>query len=429
MESLSRKLRPISAAAWADAARRCAPHNAYCSKHRAWCSECGYSFDIEDSDLSVSVCGGDIVCPHCLAELVMVQSWRRKSIEHTTYGFLMRCGRWNVFRHYYVSYEVYKDRLSRFSDNFEMREVLQNWIDDEGHEVVRAYGMVYRMGQGYSDFNLNSEMKVRDRHDHFYEYHYDDFVFYERWSATSVARRNGFGLGSQQGIVRSEHLRMLVSDRRYEQLVKMGQRNFAIHWYRNSDNGRISEEMLHAVKVCTRHGYIIDDASLWADMVDALAYLGKDIHNPCYICPKDLRAAHDKWVGRMGERKRRQEVQQHEQEYAQEKRGLLGIQLSGLGIVIRPLQSVQEFYDEGEAMHHCVYRNEYFKKRDSLILSVRDADGARIATVEYDLRSYRILQDRGPCNKVPEQKDSIEQLIAGSVGTFKKAMEESKRIV
>lgn len=86
-------------------------------------------------------------------------------------------------------------------------------------------------------------------------------------------------------------------------------------------------------------------------------------------------------------------------------------------------------HDEGEAMHHCVYRNEYFKKRDSLILSVRDADGARIATVEYDLRRYRILQDRGPCNKVPERKDSIEQLIAGSVGTFKKAMEKSKRIV
>ncbi|MCH5332279.1 MAG: PcfJ domain-containing protein, partial [Alistipes sp.] len=28
----------------------------------------------------------------------------------------------------------------------------------------------------------------------------------------------------------------------------------------------------------------------------ALNYLGRDIHNPKYVCPSDLKAEHDRWI-------------------------------------------------------------------------------------------------------------------------------------
>ena len=46
-------------------------------------------------------------------------------------------------------------------------------------------------------------------------------------------------------------------------------------------------------------------------------------------------------------------------------------------IIVKVLQSVDEFYEEGKAMHHCVYTNAYYNDENSLILSAR-IDGERI---------------------------------------------------
>ena len=59
------------------------------------------------------------------------------------------------------------------------------------------------------------------------------------------------------------------------------------------------------------------------------------------------------------------------------------------------LQTIDEFKDEGNALHHCVFRMGYFRKADSLILSARDADNNPIETLELSLRTFNILQCRG----------------------------------
>ena len=47
-------------------------------------------------------------------------------------------------------------------------------------------------------------------------------------------------------------------------------------------------------KIAVRNGYEIADISLWSDYVDTLRRLGKDIHNPKYLCPTDLKGEHDR---------------------------------------------------------------------------------------------------------------------------------------
>ena len=56
-------------------------------------------------------------------------------------------------------------------------------------------------------------------------------------------------------------------------------------------------------------------------------------------------------------------------------------------ICIKVLDSVEAIRQEGEAMHHCVFTNEYYLKADSLILSAT-IDGKRIETIEVSLKTH-----------------------------------------
>ena len=61
-----------------------------------------------------------------------------------------------------------------------------------------------------------------------------------------------------------------------------------------------------------------------------------------------------------------------EEMYSRHKSRFFGICFGDDNILISVITSVADMYAEGEAMHHCVYTNGYYKKPDSLILSARD---------------------------------------------------------
>ena len=61
-------------------------------------------------------------------------------------------------------------------------------------------------------------------------------------------------------------------------------------------------------------------------------------------------------------------------------------------------------------MHHCVFSNEYYLKADSLILSAT-IDGKRIETIEISLKTMKVVQSRGVCNKNTEHHDQIVNLV------------------
>lgn len=63
---------------------------------------------------------------------------------------------------------------------------------------------------------------------------------------------------------------------------------------------------------------------------------------------------------------------------------------------------------EGKLMHHCV--GSYHKRTDSLILSAT-IDGKRIETVEVSLKTLKVVQSRGVCNKLTEYHERIVELV------------------
>ena len=88
-------------------------------------------------------------------------------------------------------------------------------------------------------------------------------------------------------------------------------------------------------------------------------------------------------------------------------------------IVVSVLESVDEYYREGNALHHCVGQCEYYLKPMSLVLSAR-IEGRRIETVEVSLESFKILQSRGLCNRNSEYHDRIISLVQKNTSQIRK---------
>ena len=113
------------------------------------------------------------------------------------------------------------------------------------------------------------------------------------------------------------------------------------------------------------------------------------------------------------------EAKKYEKKYAKEKGKYFGIVFGDDYITIAVLQSVQEIAQEGTIMHHCVYANGYYKKPESLILSAQDKDGNRIETIEINLRTFKVVQSRGVCNKMTDQHERILQLCNANMHKIK----------
>lgn len=167
------------------------------------------------------------------------------------------------------------------------------------------------------------------------------------------------------------------------------------------------------MKICIRNNYFPKHGTDWLDMVAALEACDKDVHNAFYVCPANLDEAHDYWINRKRKLERERDDKADNLTYVKEHKKYFHIELKTGDITIRPLQSVTEFKEEGDAMGHCVYSMKYYKKANSLILSARRND-ERVATIEYDLLSGKILQCRGVSNSVPAYDKEIRKLITKS---------------
>ena len=71
-------------------------------------------------------------------------------------------------------------------------------------------------------------------------------------------------------------------------------------------------------------------------------------------------------------------------------------------------------------MHHCVFENEYYKKKDSLILSAR-VNGERMETVEVSLKTFQVIQSRAVCNHTSAYHNRIIELVNRNMGLIRRA--------
>lgn len=185
------------------------------------------------------------------------------------------------------------------------------------------------------------------------------------------------------------------------------------------------QDYITALKIAKRHHYEINDQVLWDDMVLLLHKLHKDIHNPFFVCPKNLVLAHNRYhhlyqkqVDKEAEQLKREQAKKKIEIVQERTKRYFDLLFKEDNITIMPLITYEDYEQEGKSMHHCVAT--YFDKVNSLILSARDQDNNRLATIEINLPTLSITQCRGLQNQKPEMFDTINSIIMKHISEIKK---------
>ena len=390
----------------------------YLCKGEVFCSCCGEVFSMEHySDHAV--------CPNCGNKLTIKKSRKVNVTDHAYFTILSTCNGWQVVRNFKVTRNGKKcPEIGNGYVNYYFHEVGQVWFNAKGERVVMGVGRT----MSFAWYDTWSSMPLSVKRNNL-----DDYIFngaiYPRINLLPQLKRSGYR--EMERICAPTMIRMLLSSPLAETLLKTGREELFYAISRRTAN---LKKYWTAVRICLRHRYTIKNIPNWLDYIDMLIQLDKDIHNPHYVCPEDLKAAHDKALKalrRMWERRRieaaakrlqqmKEKALKDEKNYKKAKAAFFGMLITGGGIVIRPLSSVAEFFDEGAAMHHCVAQCHYYQKADSLILSARDAHGNRLETIEIDLKSFKIVQSRGVCNQDSPKHQEIVKLMNAHMGEVKR---------
>lgn len=387
----------------------------YVNRKHAWCGECGFPLPKETKSLVGRLTADSrMICPFCGKELDLTPSHGSKQCEKFYFTVVSVCKEYQVFRHFLVS------KISCKGMNFHISytEVVQNWINPSGKETVLARSTTagYYCDQWILSSDMSVKRPVRSHGSSIYDINPNYIYPYRRYIPT--LKRNGF-YGDFFDLAPSTLTIRILTNSDCEFLLKTRQISLLKYaCVRGLD--RIPHK--ESVNICVRHRYTVKSADLWLDMMDTLFFLGKDIRSPFYVCPSDLRSAHDWAVEQKerAERKRRLEEEREtarvwEERYRAEKGRFFSLSMSDGRIFIRPLLSVSEFAEEGDRMHHCVFANGYYMREDSLILTARDMEGNRLETVEIDLKGFSVVQSRGACNSMTKWHDQIIDLVTGNM--------------
>lgn len=431
MVEMSQALPPLTDAQKAYAYKLFDNIGYYWQKGDVWCQCCGNIDEVLKSVLSVSLGVGSHTCPNCGAHLKL-EHWRQTNRQHSNerklYSIVQTFRGWMVVR----TFDVHRNNTKGKATDFFISEIYQNWIAEGGAEII--LGKKYTRSPFHFTWYYNSAMDVKQHNSNSVGYYALEDVFdvsgnylYPIAKAIPILKRNGWTNKILKFTTTSvvEAIKQLLTNPVAETIVKSGQLSVFKYMLLNR-NYTISYH--YAINICNRNKYIIKDASMWFDYLDLLSYFNLDTHNAHYVCPKDLPTEHDKLMKRKARQEaqrklvaRRKEAARWEKLYKKEKGKFFGLCFSDKEIVISVLQKVSEFVEEGAIMHHCVFANEYFKKKDSLILSARIGD-KRIETIEVSLKTFKVIQSRGVCNKNSQYHDRIIELVTKNIQLIRQKM-------
>ena len=406
----SKHLRPITKTQSKWAFRECIDHFAYrLPKGRTTCMDCGHSWGMNKQRETCT-------CPHCRVKLQVKETYERKLQQKQYFTLLTTCGEFQVLRMFLLIVGMEKGYEAQTS----IIEIGQYWWNMQGRKVVVAIQRV--LGHYVDTFSYYSPMAIRNDNEAYQ--HIANSPIYPKFKVTDILRRNGFK-DNFYGIVPTQLIPALLTDSRVETLLKAGSTDH-LHYFLG--NRRPFEELWQSYKIAVRNGYEIADISLWSDYVDTLRRLGKDIHNPKYLCPTDLKGEHDRRHEELLRQREKEEIEQKqkkamedEKRFKELKSKFFGICFTDGTIQVHVLESVQEHLEEGVSMHHCVFSNAYYLKEDSLILSAT-IEGKRIETIEVSLRTLEVVQSRGVCNKNTEYHEQIVNLVNANRGLISRRM-------
>lgn len=413
VDNASKLLPPISKSQEQYAYKHCLDHIAKKTSKSFICLDCGHEWSVKD--MPVSSKKKTCICPKCKVKLEIQATRKQKFEQNNYYGVITRCGKYQVVRLFMVRQYIH---LGRNYNSKRITEVVQRWITPNGDIITRARLRLCSII--YNDiWNYCSPLEIRARE--IYAYGVEPSHFYPRAKYIPEVLRNGFS-GNFYNKHPVDFLSMILKDSMAETLLKAGQVSLLQYYINEKEQVR---EFWGAIKICMRNNYIVKLATMWIDYLQLLAYFGKDLHNAKYVCPVNLQIEHDRLVKKKNEielkNERYSKALKYNRAYKKEKKRFFDIHFKDGIIDIVVIKSIEEFIHEGTIMKHCVFSNEYYKKKDSLLLSAR-IDNYPIETIEVSLSKLQILQARGKCNQLSEYHSRILKLVNSNMHKIRKKL-------
>lgn len=378
------------------------------------CTECGHTWQSENGELTDNLLGCE--CPHCHTTLKVETTLRRKFNDYEYLCIVTRCKGFQVLRFVYIECWAKVGQTPVYTHI----EAVQRWIAPDGRSAT--FARLRPMGFFVHGWSWSSALELRAENDG--KYNITPTRIYPRQRLIPELRRSGYGK-QLPDVTPFDLIHLLLSENKAETLLKAGQTALVRFFARSSRN---IADYWPAIRIAIRNGYAIGKPTEWCDYIDLLRFFGKDLHNAHFVCPADLPAAHDLY---MTKKRRHMQMEQRQEErrkaleqeasFVEAKGRFFGVEFSDGEICIKVLDSVEAIRQEGEAMHHCVFTNEYYLKADSLILSAT-IDGKRIETIEVSLKRMEVVQSRGVCNKNTPYHGQILKLMKGNMSLIRKRM-------
>ena len=230
----------------------------YLKKGEVWCQCCGYIDRVSKPMLAVSLEMETHYCPNCGKSLNLEHRHSRKAdSEEKLYSVVQSFHGMMVVR----TFDVLRDNVYGCDTRMYIHEVFQNWITDDGKEVIT--GKKYTRSPFHFSWDYDSKTDVKQHNGSASGYYEMNDVFdvtgnflYPRASVTPLLRRNGW-MGRLLKMARVsvvDTICQLLTNPLAETLVKTGQLSVFEYMLRK-DNYEIP--FRHALNICNRNHYIV----------------------------------------------------------------------------------------------------------------------------------------------------------------------------
>ncbi len=431
---LSDKLPPLTKAQIHWGIENAVPRVIYTTGKKCWCTLCGHTFDASPGETHE--------CPNCHRESKVEKSRKRLNRGFEYQQFITVKKGWQVIRYILFKWE------SRAGEKLQIDTMtfMEKWCRP-GQPMITMAGLVkmcpYWREQPYSEY---SPISIKN-----------PSYFSSEWMRVRVYPKKillptYFKCGYQEKMWSDYDAEQIFGKifaiPHFEALYKSGKFK---ELHKKMRDAELFSKYWPSIKVALRHGfdpYKLNISYNYWDYLGMLKFLHKDMRSPRYVAPKDWDDIHN----RINEEaaKKRLKIERRRQEREELRRALMeeeqrkreialegdftkrirkfaALVITDESLCISPLMSIQEFFDEGKAMHHCVFSGGYYKRKDSLVLSARNSNGERLETIEINLLSMSIAQSFGVSNSITFEHEHIAQLINKNMETIR-AMNSKKAI-
>jgi hypothetical protein len=405
--ALSASLTPLSADVTAWAEKTIFLKWGVLCRGKFHCLDCCHSWKPENS---TPECLNYIKCTRCRGKLKM-QPYNKTQFKEIEYSAVLdTAGDFQVVRIICSNKQMKKG----ISSTYFHKEVMQHWINPKG-EVRTMSLSVNVFSQAYDQWKYYSSLEIRPKDfQNSPKYRIAPYRVYPKLKVVSSLKRNGFKT-SFHNIAPQILFSALLKDSLAETLLKASQISMLTYYVTSSEQHL--KQNWQAVKTCLKYSYVISDYRIWEDYISLLRWFKKDLSCPLYVCPDNLHESHDRLVRKKRAIQRRKyliemrsEILEAQSVYAEEKKDFFGLCFSEKNLTVSVIENVQDFMEEGDNLHHCVFTNEYYKKKNSLILSAK-VDSQSVETIELSLKNMEIIQCRGLRNNSSKHHEQILSLM------------------